>query len=86
VKIKEDQYTVLFKTIAYVVILALTVACLVPFLLVISASFTRNEAIVKYGYRFIPKVGRRRRRRATPASSKRRPLILSTWRSRRSRG
>ncbi|GIO11553.1 ABC transporter permease [Cohnella xylanilytica] len=53
--IREDKYAVLFKTISYTVIIVLTIACLLPFLLVISASLTENEAIVKYGYRFIPK-------------------------------
>ncbi|WP_239614323.1 carbohydrate ABC transporter permease [Cohnella mopanensis] len=55
-KIKEDKYTGLFHTIAFAVIILAAAACLFPFLLVISASFTQNESIVKDGFHLIPKV------------------------------
>ena len=39
---------------AYVVILVLTLFCLVPFLLIISGSFTSQESILRDGYQLIP--------------------------------
>ncbi|WP_270167275.1 carbohydrate ABC transporter permease [Paenibacillus sp. SYP-B4298] len=55
-KIKDDQYMIWFRLIAYVVIIITSVACLFPFLLIISASFTQNEAIIRDGYNLIPTV------------------------------
>jgi putative aldouronate transport system permease protein len=55
-KIKDDNYMKWFRLIAFVVILISTVACLFPFLLIISASFTQNEAIIRDGYHLIPTV------------------------------
>lgn len=43
-----------FRLIALVVILVSTVACLFPFLLIISASLTENESIIRDGYHLIP--------------------------------
>lgn len=40
--------------IAYVVIIGLSIACLLPFLLIISASLTSNESIIRDGYHLIP--------------------------------
>ncbi|THF72702.1 carbohydrate ABC transporter permease [Cohnella fermenti] len=54
-KIKDDKYTGLFKFIAYAVILLTSLACLFPFLLIVSASFTDNESIIRDGYHLIPK-------------------------------
>jgi ABC-type sugar transport system, permease component len=54
-KIKDDKYTGLFKFIAYAVIILTSLACLFPFLLIISASFTDNASIIRDGYHFIPK-------------------------------
>lgn len=53
-QIKKDKYTRMLHTIAYVVILGLSVACLLPFLLIISASLTSNESIIRDGYHLIP--------------------------------
>lgn len=52
--IKDDAHTRTFKIISYVVIIITSIACLLPFLLIISASFTSNEAIVRDGYHLIP--------------------------------
>ena len=53
---KNSGYdSMLFNMVGYVLVTAVAVACLVPFLLVLSGSFTSNEAVVKYGYNFIPK-------------------------------
>jgi putative aldouronate transport system permease protein len=53
-KVKEDSYTPLFQTIAYIVMLLASAACLLPFLLIISASLTQNDSIVKEGFHLIP--------------------------------
>ncbi|KAF6572240.1 carbohydrate ABC transporter permease [Paenibacillus polymyxa] len=52
--IKEDVYTRIFKIISYVIIIMASIACLLPFLLIISASLTSNESIIRDGYHFIP--------------------------------
>ncbi|KAA1187805.1 carbohydrate ABC transporter permease [Paenibacillus sp. B2(2019)] len=53
-KIQKDKYTRVLHAIAYVVIIGLSVACLLPFLLIISASLTSNESIIRDGYHLIP--------------------------------
>lgn len=54
-KIKDDKLTYSFRIFAYAVVLLTSLACLFPFLLIISASLTKNESIVKDGFHFIPK-------------------------------
>lgn len=51
---KDDKYTGLLQAIAYTVTIAVSLACLLPFLLIISASLSSNESIIRDGYRFIP--------------------------------
>lgn len=53
-QIKDDSYTRLLQGVAYTVIILGSLACLIPFLLIISASLTANESIIKDGYHFIP--------------------------------
>ncbi|RIX59534.1 carbohydrate ABC transporter permease [Paenibacillus nanensis] len=53
-KIKEDSSTKWFRLLAYTVVLAGSILCLLPFLLIISASLTSNEAIIREGYNIIP--------------------------------
>ncbi|AWV35719.1 carbohydrate ABC transporter permease [Paenibacillus odorifer] len=53
-KIQKDKYTRTLHWIAYVVIIGLSLACLLPFLLIISASLTSNESIIRDGYHLIP--------------------------------
>lgn len=53
-KIQKDKYTRMLHAFAYVVIIGLSVACLLPFLLIISASLTSNESIIRDGYHLIP--------------------------------
>ncbi|OAS21342.1 carbohydrate ABC transporter permease [Paenibacillus oryzisoli] len=48
--------SVTFNIIAYLVIIAFSVICLFPFLLIISGSLTDNESIIKDGYHLIPSV------------------------------
>jgi putative aldouronate transport system permease protein len=53
-KIKDEKYYGLFQTVAYIVVFIATLACLFPFLLIISASFTDNASIIRDGYHLIP--------------------------------
>jgi ABC-type sugar transport system, permease component len=45
----------LFRTLAYTILIIGSLLCLFPFLLVISASLTQNESIIKHGFHLIPK-------------------------------
>ncbi len=54
--IKRGPAAIVFNVIAYIVILAITVLCLLPFMLIISGSLTDNASIAVDGYHFIPKV------------------------------
>ncbi|MCZ8523421.1 MULTISPECIES: carbohydrate ABC transporter permease [Paenibacillus] len=53
-RIRDDKYTPVFQAAAYLVIAAASLACLFPFLLIVSASFTQNESILRNGYHLIP--------------------------------
>jgi len=53
-KIKDDSTAKWFKLIAYVVVLGGSFLCLLPFLLIISASLTSNASIIQDGYQLIP--------------------------------
>lgn len=53
-KIKEDKSTKWFRIIAYIIVLIGSVLCLLPFLLIVSASLTSNEAIMTEGYNLFP--------------------------------
>jgi putative aldouronate transport system permease protein len=52
-KISKDR--LLFLTVSYILISILAVICLLPFVLVISGSFSSQEAILKYGYSLFPR-------------------------------
>ena len=52
-KVSSDK--VIFFSIGYVIILIVAIFCLLPFVLVISGSFTSEESIIRYGYSLIPK-------------------------------
>lgn len=54
-KIKVSKHTVAFNSIAYVYISIVTILCLLPFLIIISGSFTDNASIALYGYSLIPR-------------------------------
>lgn len=43
-----------FKRVAYVVMILLCAICIIPFLLMIAASFTSESALIVNGYSFIP--------------------------------
>lgn len=52
---KPSSDKVIFFSIGYVIISIVAIFCLLPFVLVISGSFTSEESIIKYGYSLIPK-------------------------------
>lgn len=54
-KIKKSKYVILFNIVAYSCILVLTLLCVIPFVLIISGSFTDNTSIAVNGYHLIPK-------------------------------
>lgn len=53
-KIKEDSSTKWFRLISYVVVILGSILCLLPFLLIVSASLTSNSEIINEGYKLIP--------------------------------
>lgn len=52
---KSTTDKVVFSVIGYAIVLITTILCLIPFILVISGSFTKEEYIIKQGYSLIPK-------------------------------
>jgi putative aldouronate transport system permease protein len=52
--IKQSKDEIIFKIIGYIFIILIALFCLLPFILIISASLTEESAIFKYGYNFIP--------------------------------
>jgi ABC-type sugar transport system, permease component len=54
-KIKMEKTTIVFNAIGYVIITILAVLCLLPFLLIVSGSFTPEMEIVAQGFKLIPK-------------------------------
>ena len=53
---KNTTDRMIFFSIGYVVIIIVSIFCLIPFMLVVSGSFTSEETILKHGYSFIPQV------------------------------
>lgn len=54
-KIRMTKDRILFNVMGYSIITLLAIACVVPFWLLIVASFTKESAILRYGYGFWPK-------------------------------
>ncbi|WP_168123892.1 carbohydrate ABC transporter permease [Paenibacillus sp. HB172176] len=54
--IREDSSAKWFRLIAYTVVILGSVLCLFPFLLILSASLSSNESIIRDGYNIIPTV------------------------------
>lgn len=54
-KIKKSGYVILFNIIAYTIISLVTAFCLLPFIIVISGSFTDNTSIILNGYNLWPR-------------------------------
>ncbi|WP_309121165.1 carbohydrate ABC transporter permease [Paenibacillus sp.] len=53
-KIREESSARLFRAIAYPAVIFGSVVCLLPFWLILSGSFTSNEAIIRDGYGLLP--------------------------------
>ncbi|AWB43312.1 sugar ABC transporter permease [Paenibacillus sp. CAA11] len=53
-KVKQEKYYRSFQVGAYLIITLIALLCLFPFLLIISASLTQNESIVRDGYHLLP--------------------------------
>lgn len=52
---KMEKETIIFQIIGFIFITLMTLYCLIPFLLVISASFSQERDIYEFGYRLIPR-------------------------------
>lgn len=55
VKIKRSTSTISIKLISYIVIVLFTVICLLPFILIISASFSTETIISREGFGLLPR-------------------------------
>lgn len=53
---KISPYVIMFNGIAYIVIIAITILCLLPFILIISGSLSDEGTIAREGYSLVPKV------------------------------
>ncbi|MFB9275978.1 carbohydrate ABC transporter permease [Cohnella cellulosilytica] len=54
-KIREDGSAVWFRLLAYVVVIGGSILCILPFILIVSASLSSNESILQEGYNIIPR-------------------------------
>lgn len=52
----HDRETFIFRTVGYITITLMAIGCVLPFLLIISGSFSSESSIYVYGYRLIPKM------------------------------
>lgn len=54
-KIRQPVSSIIFYSVGYVVLTFFSLACLLPFLFIISGSFTLEDAIIKYGFSLVPR-------------------------------
>lgn len=54
-KVKLDSSEIALKSISYLVVTIFTVFCLLPFVLIVSASFSSESEIMKTGFGLLPK-------------------------------
>ena len=54
-RVKKDKYTVFVHSFSYIFITVFALACLIPFVLMISASFSSESAITTSGFSILPK-------------------------------
>lgn len=54
-KIKKDASEWFIQIVSYGVVGLFTLLCIIPFILLVSASFTSEAAIIEHGFRIIPK-------------------------------
>lgn len=52
--VPKSRDTIIFNWVGYLLISLFSILCLLPFWMLISASFTSEHAILNYGYRLIP--------------------------------
>lgn len=50
----RDRSTTIFQITGYLLVIVVSVVCLLPFLMILSASFTAEESIIRYGYSLFP--------------------------------
>lgn len=50
---KEER---IFQIIGNILMMLAALAAIIPLILLVSSSFTENNALIKYGYRFFPTV------------------------------
>lgn len=55
-KIKPSTSNIVFNILAYSLVAIVSIVCVLPFLLVVSGSFTDNGVIMREGYSLWPKV------------------------------
>jgi putative aldouronate transport system permease protein len=55
VKAKKGKDRLIFNFVGYIAIITFSLLCIIPFILVISGSFSSESSIHIYGYRFWPK-------------------------------
>jgi len=53
--IKKSRDTILFTIIGYFLVSLFALVCIIPFILMVSASFTSEYAILRYGYQIFPR-------------------------------
>jgi len=53
-KIKSTTDIKIFKVVSYIVIIFFSLYCFLPFLMVVSSSFTDEQQIINHGYSFLP--------------------------------
>lgn len=53
--IKYDYSNIVIKIVGYLVITLFALGCLIPFVIVVSTSFTSEKSIMEYGYQLFPK-------------------------------
>lgn len=54
-KIKDTEFSFVFKMFAYVIITLMSLFCIVPLLLIISGSLTADSSLIRDGYSIIPR-------------------------------
>lgn len=54
-KIKKGTATIVFEIITYVMLALGSIVCVLPFIIIISGSFTDNATILKEGYSILPR-------------------------------
>ena len=54
-KIKLDKSSLVLKIISYITVILFTIICLLPFILIISASFSTESVISREGFGLLPK-------------------------------